>query len=108
MGQPQPRKVLYPDQEKFPGAFVVLPGEWLGEHFLLRDRAVEASARFNSLQLTRACIALCLAVEWGGIPGLAGADPAGWELAKVPAALLVWLERTVVDDFATVYVLPKA
>lgn len=102
-----PRRVDYPDQTSFPGAHVTLPAEWLGEHFIIRDRAVAAAEHFGSPTITRACIALCLAVEWGGIPGLEGTDPAGWHLERVPAGLLIWLDRTVVDDFARVYVIPK-
>jgi hypothetical protein len=104
----QPRRVDYPDQTAFPGAHVTLPAEWLGEHFMARDVAVAAAEHFNSLQITRACVALCLADEWGGIPGLTGSNPAAWEFGKVPAILLIWLERTVVDDFAQVYAIPKA
>ena len=108
MAADEKRRVYYPDQGRYPGAYVVLPPEWLGEHFMTRDKAVEAAARFNSSSLTRACIALCLAEEWGGIPGLVGADPAAWDFARVPAPLLVWLDVVVVTEFSKVYIIPKA
>ncbi len=103
----EPRRVPC-DLPDYPDAFVVLPPEWLGVHFQRRDEAVRAARVYNSNQITLAAIALALADEWGGIPGLGGDDPSKWDLAATPAALLVWLERAVYDDFARVYAVPKA
>lgn len=107
MSNSEPRRIEYTDQATYPGAYVVLPSDWLGEHLMRRDQALEASAAYQSQELKRACVALCLTDSWGGIPGLTGKDPATWDFKKVPVVLLIWLERTVLYDFAKVYLVPK-
>ena len=105
--QPEPRRIDYPDQATYPGAYVVLPGEWLGAHLLRRDEAVRATAAFNSESLRNAAIALAVADEWGGVPGITG-KPDEWDLRKTPVPLLMWLEREVFLSFAEAFVVPKA
>lgn len=89
-------------------AWVELPPEWLGEHLLKRDQAVRASLKLNNSEITMAAISLCIVEDWGGIPGLTGKDPAGWDFTKVPLPLLTWLEQAVFDSFKQAFSIPKA
>lgn len=91
----------------YESAYVVLPAEWLGEHLVKRDEVLDALSLKNAT-LLRASIALAIADDWGGIPGLEQRnDPAKWELHKTPLTLLLWLVATVYNDFERAFVIPK-
>jgi hypothetical protein len=100
------RRFHFPGPQ-YPAAWVELPDEWLGEHLMKRDAAARAASHFNDGKITIAAISLCLADDWGGIPGLEGRDPTKWDFAKVPILIMVWLEREVFDDFAKAFTVPK-
>ena len=91
---------------RYEGGYVILPDEWLGIHIQRRDEAVEAAAKYNSRSLTQFVIALALAEEWGGFPGLEG-DPQTWDVSKFPAALIFWFNRAVTWDFLLDGAIPK-
>lgn len=95
----------------YEAAHVVLPPEWLGAHLLRRDEvlaALEKSPAGKSPTLTRAAIALALADDWDGIPGLTDKhDPATWDVTAMPLGVLLWLVEAVYADFAQAFVVPK-
>ncbi|MCC6192068.1 MAG: hypothetical protein IT318_23815 [Anaerolineales bacterium] len=103
-----PHRIDYPDQSAYPGAYIVLPPEWLGRHLVRRDAARKAALQYGSEQITVAAIALAIIDEWGGIPGIEGPDPVSWDFAAVPIPLLCWLQVAVYQDFVTAFVVPKA
>ena len=104
----EPRRVQFPGAD-YPDAYVILPAEWLGAHLLRRDEAVRAAQAHPhaNATLTVATVALALADEWGGIPGLSGDDPAHWDLTQTPLPLLLWLEVVVWRDFLMTFEVPK-
>jgi hypothetical protein len=94
----------YPDSAD---AWVELPPVWLGKHLLRRDAAIKAAERFGNGQITVAAIALCIAEDWGGIPGLEGKSPEAWDFSQVPIGVLVWLQVAVFSDFQKAFTVPK-
>ena len=91
----------------YESAWVDLPDEWLGEHLRRRDEASRAASKYRDGKITIAAISLCIVDDWGGIPGLEGKNPAGWDFLKLPIVLMVWLESVVFDDFSKVFTVPK-
>jgi hypothetical protein len=103
-----PRRIQCP----IPGheaAYVVLPAEWLGVHWIRRDDVVEAAgARIKHPVMLRAAIALAVADDWENVPGLGDKhDPATWDLAQMPIGILIWLVDAVYTDFARAFEVPK-
>lgn len=96
---------LHPD---YPGAYMVLPPEWLGLHAIRKDRAVAAASEHGSQDITQLAAALALLDDWGGIPGVTGKDPGQWDLAAVPIPLMSWLVTEALSDFMAAYAVPKA
>lgn len=90
-------------------AYVVLPDEWLGKHALRRDDALKAISNLENktVELSNAIMAVCLADEWDGIPGLEGNDPDGWRVEETPLVLLNWLAQVVIADFNASFIVPK-
>lgn len=92
---------------KFDDAFVVLPDEWLGEHAERYDQAIRAAAkRFEGRTLINFSIALTIAENWGGIPGLEG-KPENWDFTKLPLELISWMNQAVLNDYALALSVPK-
>lgn len=94
---------------KWPEAWVELPDEWLGRHIGKRDEAVANAIDrgIESSTLIQFAIALALAENWGGIPGLDG-PPEKWDFAQVPAEIIGWLNRVIVGSYDECFQVPKA
>lgn len=90
----------------FENAFVVLPDEWLGEHLARRDRAIAKHSEMRSAALTEFGVALALAEDWGGIPGLDG-NPENWDFEQMSAKIINWFTQIVISDFRTCFEIPK-
>lgn len=87
-------------------AYVVLPDDWLGEHLIKRDEAVSEYRKMGSAAMIDLGVALTLAEDWRGIPGLEG-KPENWDLRKLRAQVINWLVAVVVGDFNKCFDFPK-
>ena len=94
----------------YPSAYIVLPGKWLGKHWLRRDEAVKLGEKYRHPDFTRLVITLALADEFS-LPGLEG-PPQAWDLEQVHLDVLQWLLQVVYAEvavsFAECFTIPKA
>ena len=89
----------------YPGAYIVLPDQWLGYHAQRRDQAVEAAQNYKSGTMTQFAVSMALLEEWN-IPGLAG-NPEKWDFTKLDLSIIAWVNEVVLSDFAKALTVPK-
>lgn len=85
------------------GGWIELPDEWLGEHLLRRDQVLAKTSTTGIVK--NFTLAIALLENWD-LPGLTG-KPDKWDVAKLPAAIIVWVASVVTADFAQVFEVPK-
>ncbi len=107
MPKPEPRRIDYPT-DSYPEAYVVLPGEWVGHHLQRRNDVLASVPDKTPNEIIQVSVALAVADEWGGIPGISGSDPEKWDFSKTPIALIAWLTSVVLTDFGKALTVPKA
>ena len=95
----------HPDYEH---TFIVLPKEWLGEHVIRKDAALEIiNKQHKSGDISNFAAAMAIVDDWGNIPGMEKRRPDEWDMAKVPVPIIAWVINEVLEDFAAAYKVPK-
>ncbi len=101
------RKLVCPHLD-YTHAFIVLPQEWLGEHAIRKDRALQLANEHGSPEISNFAICMSILDDWGNIPGLDEKAPDKWDFNIVPIPIISWVVETVLADFSLAYVVPKA
>ncbi len=99
-------KLTCPDPD-YPNAFIVLPREWLGEHAIRKDRALQLAKEHGSQEISNFAVCMSILDDWGNIPGLDEKAPDKWDFNVVPIRLITWVVETVLSDFGLAYTVPK-
>ncbi len=99
-------KLVCPDLD-YSHAFIVLPREWLGEHAIRKDRALQLAEEHKSPEISNFAVCMSILDDWGNIPGLDEKEPDKWDFNVVPIRIISWVVETVLADFSLAYIVPK-
>ncbi len=100
------RKLVCPHPD-YSHAFIVLPKEWLGEHAIRKDRALQLVQEHGSPEISNFAVCMSILDDWGNIPGLSEKAVDKWDLGIVPIPVISWVVETVLADFNLAYIVPK-
>lgn len=82
------------------------PAEWMGEHALVRDRAVKSAGdQLGTSDLLTFSVSLALAHDWR-LPGLEG-NPDKWDFSQLNLRIITWVNHVIFEDFQRCYQIPK-
>jgi len=100
------RKLTCPHPD-YPNAFVILPKEWLGEHAIRKDRALQLADEHGSPEISNFAVCMSILDDWGNIPGMDSKDLDKWDFGVTPIPVISWVVETVLTDFSLAYIVPK-
>ena len=100
------KKLTCPDPD-YPNAFIILPREWLGEHAIRKDRALQLVEKHGSPEISNFAVCMSILDDWGNIPGIDEKNVDKWDFNITPIRIITWVVETVLADFTLAYIVPK-